>query len=244
MFIKIYKYQSMKVVILAGGKGTRISEYTHDIPKPMIRIGGKPILSHLIEYFQSYKFKEIIIATGYKSNVIKNYYKSKKKFTNVKIVNSGKNTMTGGRILRLKKYFNKNDNFLLTYGDGISNVNLNKLKKFHLKHKKLATVTAVRPAIRFGELNVGKKNIVKKFEEKPQLKSGWVNGGFFILNYKVFNFIKGDKMLFERQPMEKLAKKKNLIAFKHKGFWKCVDTLKDKLYLDEIYKNKKKKWLK
>jgi len=235
----------MKVVILAGGKGTRISEYTHDIPKPMIRIGGKPILSHLIEYFQSYKFKEIIIATGYKSNVIKNYYKSKKKFTNVKIVNSGKNTMTGGRILRLKKYFNKNDNFLLTYGDGISNVNLNKLKKFHLKHKKLATVTAVRPAIRFGELNVGKKNIVKKFEEKPQLKSGWVNGGFFILNYKVFNFIKGDKMLFERQPMEKLAKKKkNLIAFKHKGFWKCVDTLKDKLYLDEIYKNKKKKWLK
>ena len=210
----------------------------------MIRIGGKPILSHLIEYFQSYKFKEIIIATGYKSNVIKNYYKSKKKFTNVKIVNSGKNTMTGGRILRLKKYFNKNDNFLLTYGDGISNVNLNKLKKFHLKHKKLATVTAVRPAIRFGELNVGKKNIVKKFEEKPQLKSGWVNGGFFILNYKVFNFIKGDKMLFERQPMEKLAKKKNLIAFKHKGFWKCVDTLKDKLYLDEIYKNKKKKWLK
>jgi len=234
----------MKVVILAGGKGTRISEYTRDIPKPMIRIGGKPILSHLIEYFQSYKFKEIIIATGYKSNVIKNYYRSKKKFTNVKIVNSGKNTMTGGRILRLKKYFNKNDNFLLTYGDGISNVNLNKLKKFHLRHKKLATVTAVRPAIRFGELNVGKKNIVKKFEEKPQLKSGWVNGGFFILNYKVFNFIKGDKMLFERQPMEKLAKKKNLIAFKHKGFWKCVDTLKDKLYLDEIYKKNKKKWFK
>ena len=151
--------------------------------------------------------------------------------------------MTGGRILRLKKYFKKNENFFMTYGDGLSNVDLNKLKKFHESHNKLATVTAVRPPIRFGELNVGNKNIVKKFEEKPQLKYGWINGGFFILNYEIFKYIKNDNILFEREPMEKLAKKKNLLAFKHNGFWKCVDTMKDKLYLDELYKKNKKKWI-
>ena len=144
--------------------------------------------------------------------------------------------MTGGRILRLKKYFNKNENFFMTYGDGLSDINLKKLKKFHEKHNKIATVTAVRPPIRFGELNVGNNNIVNKFEEKPQLKSGWINGGFFILNYEVFKYIKNDSTLFEREPMEKLTKKRNLIAYKHNGFWKCVDTLKDKLYLEEIYK--------
>ena len=148
--------------------------------------------------------------------------------------------MTGGRILRLKKYFKKNENFFMTYGDGISNVNLKKLIRFHLSHKKLATVTAVRPPIRFGELSVGNKNIVKKFEEKPQLKSGWINGGFFVLNYGIFKYIKKDSTLFEREPMEKLAKTKNLFAYKHNGFWQFVDTLKDKLYLEEVLiKNKK-----
>ena len=151
--------------------------------------------------------------------------------------------MTGGRILRLKSYFKKNENFFMTYGDGISNVDLKKLKKYHESHKKIATVTAVRPPIRFGELNLGKKNEVKKFEEKPQLKYGWINGGFFILNYEVFKYIKKDHTLFEREPMEKLAKKKKLMAFKHNDFWKCVDTLKDKLYLDEIYKKNKKNGL-
>ena len=162
---------------------------------------------------------------------------------NIKVINTGNKTMTGGRILRLQKYFKKNENFFMTYGDGLSNVNLDKLKKFHELNNKLATVTAVRPPIRFGELNVAKRNIVKKFEEKPQLKYGWINGGFFILNYEVFKYIKNDHILFEREPMERLAKKKNLIAFKHKGFWKCVDTLKDKLYLDELYKKNKKKWI-
>ncbi len=233
----------MKVVILAGGKGTRISEYTREIPKPMIRIGGKPILLHIIKLFQSYNFNEIIIAAGYKNQIIKNYFKSKKKFSKIKVINTGNKTMTGGRILRLKKYFKKNENFFMTYGDGVSNVNLKKLKKFHEAHKKYATVTAVRPPIRFGELNVGNKNEVKKFEEKPQLKYGWINGGFFILNYEIFKYIKKDHTLFEREPMEKLAKKKNLMAFKHNGFWKCVDTLKDKLYLEEIYKKSKKKWI-
>ena len=230
----------MKVIILAGGKGTRISEYTREIPKPMIRIGGKPIILHIIKLFQSYNFNEIIIATGYKSHIIKNYFKNKKRFSKIKIIFTGNKTMTGGRILRLKKYFKKNENFFMTYGDGVSDVNLNRLKKFHETHKKFATVTAVRPPIRFGELDLGKKDLVKKFEEKPQLKYGWINGGFFILNYQVFKYIKNDSTLFEREPMEKLAKIKNLIAFKHNRFWKCVDTLKDKLYLDKVYKKNKK----
>ena len=234
----------MKVVVLAGGKGTRISEYSKEIPKPMIRIGNKPILSHIIKIFQSYNFNEIIIAAGYKKKIIENFYKNKKNFSNIKIVDTGKNTMTGGRLLRLKKFFNKNEIFFMTYGDGLSNINLEKLKKFHESHNKLATVTAVRPPVRFGELYVGNNNIVKKFEEKPQLKSGWINGGFFVLNSKVFDYIKNDKTLFEREPMEKLANKKNLIAYKHKDFWKCVDTLKDKIYLEEILKKNRKIWMK
>jgi len=234
----------MKVVVLAGGRGTRISEYTKEIPKPMIRIGNKPILSHIIKIFQSYNFNEIIIAAGYKKKIIENFYKNKKNFSNIKIVDTGENTMTGGRLLRLKKFFNKNEIFFMTYGDGLSNINLEKLKKFHESHNKLATVTAVRPPIRFGEIYVGNNNIVKKFEEKPQLKSGWINGGFFVLNSKVFDYIKNDKTLFEREPMEKLANKKNLIAYKHKDFWKCVDTLKDKIYLEEILKKNRKIWMK
>ena len=234
----------MRVVILSGGKGTRISEYTKEIPKPMIRIANEPILSHIIKIFQSYNFNEIIIAAGYKKKIIENFYKNKKNFSNIKIVDTGKNTMTGGRLLRLKKFFNKNEIFFMTYGDGLSNINLEKLKKFHESHNKLATVTAVRPPVRFGELYVGNNNIVKKFEEKPQLKSGWINGGFFVLNSKVFDYIKNDKTLFEREPMEKLANKKNLIAYKHKDFWKCVDTLKDKIYLEEILKKNRKIWMK
>ena len=234
----------MKVVVLAGGRGTRISEYTKEIPKPMIRIGNKPILSHIIKIFQSYNFNEIIIAAGYKKKIIENFYKNKKNFSNIKVVDTGKNTMTGGRLLRLKKFFNKNEIFFMTYGDGLSNINLEKLKKFHESHNKLATVTAVRPPVRFGELYVGNNNIVKKFEEKPQLKSGWINGGFFVLNSKVFDYIKNDKTLFEREPMEKLANNKNLIAYKHKDFWKCVDTLKDKIYLEEILKKNRKIWMK
>lgn len=236
LIIKKYIFDFMKVVILAGGKGTRISEYTKDIPKPMIRIYGKPLLTRIISLYQSYNFNEIIIAAGYKNHIIKKYFKNNKKFSNVKVIDTGKNTMTGGRILRLKKFFKKNEDFFMTYGDGLSNINLKKLKKFHESHNKIATVTTVRPPIRFGEIYVNNKNVVKNFEEKPQLKSGWINGGFFVLNYKVFNYIKNDSTLFEREPMEKLAREKNLMAFKHNNFWKCVDTLKDKLYLDKIYK--------
>ena len=158
------------------------------------------------------------------------YYKKSKKFNNVKVVDTGSKTMTGGRILRLKKFFREEENFFMTYGDGLSNVDLGKLLKFHKKHKKIATVTAVRPPIRFGELQLKNNNLVKKFEEKPQLKSGWINGGFFVLNYRVFDYIANDKTLFEREPMEKLAKDNNLVAYKYNGFWKCLDTLKDKIY--------------
>jgi len=230
----------MKVIILAGGKGTRLSQYTKYIPKPMVDIGGKPILSHIINIFKSYKFDEIIIAAGYKKNIISEYYKNSKKFKNIKVIDTGNETMTGGRILRLKKFFKKNEIFFMTYGDGLSDINLDKLIKFHKKHKKMATVTAVRPPIRFGELQLKKNNLVKKFEEKPQLKSGWINGGFFVLDYKVFDYIKNDQTLFEREPMEKLAKNKNLVAYRHNGFWKCVDTLKDKIYLEKIYKKNRK----
>ena len=230
----------MKVIILAGGKGTRLSQYTKYIPKPMVDIGGIPILSHIINIFKSYKFDEIIIAAGYKKNIISEYYKNSKKFKNIKVIDTGNETMTGGRILRLKKFFKKNEIFFMTYGDGLSDINLDKLIKFHKKHKKMATVTAVRPPIRFGELQLKKNNLVKKFEEKPQLKSGWINGGFFVLDYKVFDYIKNDQTLFEREPMEKLAKNKNLVAYRHNGFWKCVDTLKDKIYLEKIYKKNRK----
>jgi len=230
----------MKVIILAGGKGTRLSQYTKYIPKPMVDIGGIPILSHIINIFKSYKFDEIIIAAGYKKNIISEYYKNSKKFKNIKVIDTGNETMTGGRILRLKKFFKKNEIFFMTYGDGLSDINLDKLIKFHKKHKKIATVTAVRPPIRFGELQLKKNNLVKKFEEKPQLKSGWINGGFFVLDYKVFDYIKNDQTLFEREPMEKLAKNKNLVAYRHNGFWKCVDTLKDKIYLEKIYKKNRK----
>ena len=232
----------MKTIILAGGKGTRLSEYTKSIPKPMVNIAGTPILSHIISFFNSYKFTEIIVAAGYKKKIIKEYYKKSKKFNNVKVVDTGSKTMTGGRILRLKKFFKEEENFFMTYGDGLSNVDLGKLLKFHKKHKKIATVTAVRPPIRFGELQLKNNNLVKKFEEKPQLKSGWINGGFFVLNYRVFDYIANDKTLFEREPMEKLAKDNNLVAYKYNGFWKCVDTLKDKIYLENLYKNDKKKW--
>jgi len=232
----------MKVIILAGGKGTRLSEYTKYIPKPMVDIGGIPILSHIIGIFNSYKFNEIIVAAGYKKKIISEYYNNPKKFKNIKVVDTGSNTMTGGRILRLKKFFKKDETFLMTYGDGLCDVNLEKLIKFHKKHKKIATVTAVRPPIRFGELQLKKNSLVKKFEEKPQLKSGWINGGFFVLDYRVFDYIKNDQTLFEREPMENLAKNNNLVAYKYNGFWKCVDTLKDKIYLEKIYKENKKIW--
>ena len=233
----------MKVVILTGGYGTRIAEYTQRIPKPMIKIGGVPMLTHIMRIFTSYGFNNFIIAAGYKKEIIRSYYKNSKEFSNLRVVDTGKNTMTGGRILRLKSYFKKNEVFFMTYGDGLCNLNLIKLKKFHDNHGKLATVTAVHPPVRFGELEI-KNNKVLNFNEKPETKSTWINGGFFILNYKVFDYIKNDSISFERQPMENLAKNNKLMAFKHEGFWKCMDNLGDKNLLDKMCtENKKIPWI-
>lgn len=232
----------MKTVILAGGYGTRISEYTQKIPKPMIKIGGIPLLTHIMRIFKFYGYNEFIIAAGYKKKIIQGYYSNSKEFKNIKIIDTGKETMTGGRLLRLKSLFKKNENFFMTYGDGLSDININKLKQFHINHGKIASVTAVRPPVRFGEMSIIKSR-VSSFKEKPEIKSSWINGGFFALNYRIFNFIKDDNVSFEKQPMEKLSLKNNLMAYKHNGFWKCMDNLADKNYLEKLYKNNKiKPW--
>ena len=240
----------MKTIILAGGKGTRISEYTKTIPKPMIKIGNKPILIHIIEHYSKYGHKDFFIALGHKSHVIKKYFKKFKKLDeafnyktknfNVSITLSytGKNTLTGGRIKRMAKFINKNEDFMFTYGDGVSNVNIKKLVQFYKNSKKLITVTAVRPPARFGEITI-KNNRVNTFKEKPQVTTGWINGGFFISNYNFFKLIKNDKTILEKEPLEQASKNNQLYAFKHKGFWKCMDTLRDKEVLEKIYKESK-----
>jgi len=234
----------MKTIILAGGLGSRIPEYTKQVPKPMIQIGSLPMLSHIMRIFKSYGYDNFIIAAGYKIKVIEKYYQNSKEFKNIKIVNTGNATMTGGRILKLKKFFKKDENFFMTYGDGLSDVNLNKLETFHKKHKKIATVTAVHPPVRFGELKIKNTKVIK-FDEKPESRSSWINGGFFILNYRVFNYIKNDKTVFEKFPLEMLSKNNHLMAYKHEGFWKCMDNMGDKNFLDKMFKNKKKTpWIK
>jgi len=229
----------MKVVILAGGKGTRISQYTKNIPKPMIRVGNIPMLTHIMRIFKLYGFDEFLIAGGYKINVIKKYYKNSKEFKNIKIIFTGPDTMTGGRVLKLKKYLKK-ETFFMTYGDGVSNVDLKKLLAFHKKNKKIATVTAVRPPVKFGELDIKKDSTVVSFVEKPKVKQGWINGGFFVLNYKIFDFIKKTTNIFESDTLRQVVKKKQLKAYKHEGFWKCMDNLGEKIELEKIYKKNKK----
>ena len=232
----------IKTVILCGGLGTRLSEETKIIPKPMVKIGNIPILCHILNIYSKYGFNDFLLATGYKSKIIENFFKKRKSNYNVKTIYTGKNTLTGGRLLRLKKYFKKNETFMLTYGDGVSNQNIKELLKFHLKNKKIATVTAVRPPVRFGELSIN-KNFVKSFKEKPQITGSWINGGFFVFNYEIFKFIKGDSVMLEKYPLEKLSKKKQLIAYKHKGFWQCMDTMRDKKYLNSLIKSNKAKWI-
>ncbi len=228
----------MKVVILAGGLGTRISEYTKTIPKPMIKICGKPIIHRIIDHYIKYGHREFYIALGYKGYVIKKYFKKIKLNRNVKVnlIETGKNTMTGGRIKRLKKFLD--NTFLLTYGDGLSNINIKQLVKFHKKNKKLVTLTAVRPPARFGVIKIKGKS-VKYFREKNALDAGWINGGFFVMEPKFLNFIKNDKTFLEQEPFKILTKKNELLAFKHEGFWQCMDTLRDKKILEDKVKEKK-----
>ncbi len=227
----------MKVVILAGGLGTRLSEYTKLIPKPMVKIGGKPIILRIINLYKKYGFKEFYIALGYKGNVIRNFFKKKVKDVKINLIETGKNTMTGGRLKRLKKYL-KNETFLMTYGDGVSDINIKKLINFHKKNKSVMTLTAVRPPARFGSIKI-RGDYVYYFKEKSSVDEGWINGGFFVIEPKIFKYIKNDKTHLEREPFEKLAKKKSIKAFKYKGFWQCMDTKRDKDLLDKIIKKKK-----
>ena len=223
----------MKVVILAGGFGTRLSEYTKSIPKPMIKVNGRPIIYYIMKHFYNYGFKEFYVAIGYKGNVLEKYFKKNKFPWEVNLIETGLNTMTGGRIGRLKKYLG-DDRFFMTYGDGLANVNLRKLLKFHIKKKKLATMTAVRPPARFGKIKLNNHNKVTLFREKSNLDEGWINGGFFVLEPKVLSLIKSDKTFFEKQPLELLSKKGQLMAFKHKKTWQCMDTIRDMQILEKL----------
>ena len=230
----------MKVVLLAGGFGTRLSEYTRTIPKPMIDIDGKPILLHIMKFYAKHGFKNFYIALGYKGEMIKKFFNRKFFDWNINFIETGKNTMTGGRLKRLKKYIGK-ETFMMTYGDGLSNVNLKKLLKFHKKNKKLVTLTAVRPPARFGALKL-KGHHVSYFKEKSRLDEGWINGGFFVMESEFLKFIKSDNTYLEREPLEQVTKKKQLAAFKHEGFWQCMDTKRDKDKLNKILKSKKIKF--
>tara|TARA_E500000178_G_scaffold85331_1_gene83883 strand:+ start:603 stop:1295 length:693 start_codon:yes stop_codon:yes gene_type:complete len=230
----------MKVVILAGGLGTRLSEYTKKIPKPMVTLSGKPIIYYIMKHYSNYGFKNFVIASGYKQNVIKKYFKKKILNWNIDVVNTGLNSMTGGRLKRLKKIIG-NETFLMTYGDGLSDVNIKRLINFHKKTKSITTLTAVRPTARFGAIKIkGKK--VSYFKEKSNIDEGWINGGFFVMEPKIFNIIKNDKTYLERETFEILSKKKSLNAFKHYGFWQCMDTLRDKYLLENYFKKKKIKF--
>jgi len=231
----------MKVVILAGGLGTRIPEYTESIPKPMVQIGKKPILEHLINIYSKFNLNDFIIALGYKGEIIKEYFKNYKGKSKINLVETGQNTMTGGRLKRLKKEIG-NNTFMMTYGDGLSDVNINKLLEFHKKSKKLVTVTAVRPPARFGFIKF-KENEVISFKEKSKLDVGWINGGFFVIEPKFLDYIENDKTYLEREPLEKLVKEKQMSAYRHEGFWQCMDTLRDKKILDDMIKHKNAPWI-
>ena len=224
----------MKVVILAGGLGTRMSELTKTIPKPMVKIKNKPMLIHIMEHFSKAGFNQFYIALGYKGNIIKNYFKKNKFKWEVNLIDTGKNTMTGGRLKRMKKYLD-GERFFMTYGDGISNVNLRQLLNFHIKKKKIATLTAVRPPARFGSIKI-KGNTVKVFKEKSKLDEGWINGGFFVFEPNIFKYIKNDKTYLEKEPLEIISKKKQLLAYKHYDFWQCMDTKRDKNLIEKILK--------
>lgn len=215
----------MKVIILAGGLGTRLGEMTEKIPKPMIELDGKPILWHIMNIFSEFGHNDFYIATGYKSYVIEKYFEDNPSDWNVHTIDTGLDTMTGGRAKRISKYLD-NERCFLTYGDGLANINIDKLLNFHKRNKKLATISAVRPPARFGELYL-EGDIVLSFKEKPQLQSGWINGGFFVLEPEFFKYIDNDKTLLEREPIEIIADKKELVAYKHEGFWQCMDTRRD-----------------
>ncbi len=252
----------MKVVILAGGFGTRLAEETHSIPKPMVEIGGKPILWHIMKIYSTYGFNDFVICLGYKGYVIKEYFanyflhnsdvtidiknNSMEIHNNysepwkVTLVDTGLNTMTGGRLKRVAKYLD-DETFMLTYGDGVGNINIKELIEFHRSHGKLATVTATQPEGRFGALKL-ENNKVTSFAEKMDNKDSWINGGFFVLEPEVINYIKDDNTIWEREPLEKLSKDGELMAYFHNGFWKPMDKLKDKMELEKMWNSGNAPW--
>ena len=230
----------MKAVILAGGYGTRFGEETHLKPKPMIEIGGKPILWHILKIYSAYKINEFVICCGYKGNVIKEYFsKFDSGLLNIELVDTGIDTMTGGRIKRIQNHID--DTFCLTYGDGLSDVDINSLISFHEEKKSLATLTASHPPGRFGVLNLS-GDYVSEFHEKLVMKSSWINGGFFVFEPEIFDYLQDDSTVLERTPLEDLAKEQKLTAFKHDGFWHPMDTLRDKKQLEKLWTSGKAPW--
>lgn len=247
----------MKVIILAGGFGTRLSEYTEVIPKPMVSVGGKPILWHIMHHYARYGHNDFFLALGYKAEVIKEYFLNYRALSadftvdlsdgcithhqldpvdwRVTLVHTGDNSMTGGRVRRMRQYIG-NDSFMLTYGDGVSDIDLDKLLAFHRSHGKLVTVSAVRPSARFGLLQLDRDH-VKQFTEKPQLEEGWINGGFFIVEPEFLDYLTSDETILEREPLERAAAIGELMAYRHEGFWQCMDTKRDKERLDELFSN-------
>lgn len=256
----------MKTIILAGGLGTRLSEETTLRPKPMVEIDGMPILWHIMKIYASFGYKEFAIALGYKGDVIKEFFFNYKLHKSDMVINlksgsleyqndssedwevglydTGVNSLTGGRLLRLKKLFKEGDTFMLTYGDGVANVNIENLVKFHKSHGRIATMTAVRPPARFGSILIDEKNgEILEFEEKPQIGEGWINGGFFVFNYDIFRYLEnGDNTILEKEPLEGLCNDNQLVAFRHNSFWQCMDTIRDKDFLNSICKSGQAPW--
>jgi len=253
----------MKVILLAGGYGTRMSEYTGFIPKPMVEIGRYPILWHIMNSYASFGHKEFFVALGYKAHVIKEYF-SKFHTVNsdfsvnlgtgelislnsstadwrVTLVDTGIDTMTGGRVKRMRDFVGTDDPVLLTYGDGVSDIDIDALLNFHRSHGKMVTMTAVRPVARFGELNIVDGHVTS-FEEKPQLHQGWINGGYFVVQPEFFDLIDGDSTMMEREPLEKATRMGELMAYQHQGFWQCMDTKRDHEMLEKLWADDKAPW--
>lgn len=252
----------MKVIILAGGYGTRLSEYTETVPKPMVTIGGRPILWHIMRTYAYFGHKDFYLALGYKAELIKDYFLRYRSLNSdftvnlstgavsphqtdgadwtVTLVDTGLESMTGGRVKRLQSFIG-NEPFLLTYGDGVSNIDINSLIAFHRSHGKLVTVTAVHPGARFGELLI-ESDQVRSFQEKPQMGQGWINGGFFVIQPEFFDLIAGDATVLEREPLEQVARIGELMAYRHDGFWHCMDTKRDRNTLEELWQSGKAVW--
>jgi len=252
----------MKVILLAGGFGTRLAEYTNIIPKPMVPIGGKPILWHIMKTYAHFGHKDFYVALGYKAEIIKEYFLNYRSLNadfsidlatdvilphqvdpvdwRVTLVDTGEKSMTGGRVKRMQKFIG-NETCMLTYGDGVADIDINALLAFHRSHGKLVTVSAVRPAARFGELELEGQRVAN-FQEKPQLQGGWINGGFFVIEPGFFDMIGGDETLLEREPLERAVQAGELMAYTHQGFWHCMDTKRDHELLDDLWINGKAVW--